>query len=308
MTLKGRPAAVSLRGGSGGICVSWPLGSDSSAGSEGASGAEARDMRCADPAGTGHDARPRGPGGHPERTPGRVHALGAHDKPECRDGRQQPERRRRCFREQCLGRRRIFRRRFSVRGTSASNIWAAGDTVTSYPVTKNLILHWAGSHWRIVASPSIANSPNFLNGVRPQSRTTGWAVGRYVHGNVSRTLIVHLSQGHWRIVSSPNAGTGANDLRGVVASSATSSWAVGDHYNGTVDRTLILRWNGQHWRTMTAQSRDRRQSARCPLRAVAGQRLGGRDLRQRRLQPDAHRALRLGAYGRGRLRQSLSGA
>ncbi len=135
----------------------------------------------------------------------------------------------------------------SVRGTSASNIWAAGDAVTSYPVTKNLIVHWDGSHWRVVSSPSVPNSPNFLASVRPQSRTTGWAVGRYVHGSASRTLILRWSKGKWRIVPSPNAGSGTNALRGVVASSPTSSWAVGDYYNGTADKTLILHWNGRQW-------------------------------------------------------------
>ena len=216
----------------------------------------------------------------------------------------------------------------SVRGTSASNIWAAGDAVTSYPVTKNLIVHWDGSHWRVVSSPSVPNSPNFLDSVRPQSRTTGWAVGRYVHGTASRTLILRWSKGKWRIVPSPNAGSGTNALRGVVASSPTSSWAVGDYYTapptrpssctGTdgsgpggqvptpqrhqqqrprrdrwhVGREHLLGGPNLHRHELAGahpalernalanragqESRDGRQWAGCPLRALAGQHLGGR--------------------------------
>ena len=95
----------------------------------------------------------------------------------------------------------------SVRGTSAHDIWAVGDTVTSYPVTRTLILHWNGRRWRVASSPSVPAEPNFLSGVRPLSPSGAWAVGHYVHGSASRTLILHWSGGHWRIVRSPNVGT-----------------------------------------------------------------------------------------------------
>jgi hypothetical protein len=137
----------------------------------------------------------------------------------------------------------------AVRGASARDIWAVGDAVTSYPVTKTVILHWNGRRWQLVSSPSVPKQPNFLTAVRPLSASQAWAVGRYVSGNgPSRTLTLLWSKGHWRIVASANGpGTSYNDLRGVFVSSATSAWAVGDYSIGAVDNTLILHWNGRRW-------------------------------------------------------------
>ena len=128
----------------------------------------------------------------------------------------------------------------SIRGTSAHDIWAAGDAVTSYPVTKTVILHWNGHRWRMVSSPSVPAEPNLLTGVRPLSPAEAWAVGRQVESSTPRTLILHWSGRHWRIVPSPDAGASTNVLTGVRAPSATDARAVGSYYNGTADRTLVL--------------------------------------------------------------------
>jgi hypothetical protein len=137
----------------------------------------------------------------------------------------------------------------AVRGTSAHDIWAVGDAVTSYPVARTVILHWNGRRWQLASSPSVANRPNFLTAVRPLSATEAWAVGRYVSASgASRTLTLLWSKGRWRIVASPNGpGTSDDDLRGVLVSSAVSAWAVGDYSTGAVDKTLILHWNGHRW-------------------------------------------------------------
>jgi hypothetical protein len=137
----------------------------------------------------------------------------------------------------------------AIRGTSAHDIWAVGDAVTSYPVAKTVILHWAGRRWQLVSSPSMANRPNFLAAVRPLSAAEAWAVGRYVApSGASRTLTLHWSKNRWRIVASPNGpATSDDDLRGVLVSSPASAWAVGDYSIGAVDKTLILHWNGKKW-------------------------------------------------------------
>src|ERR1700691_1619145 len=57
----------------------------------------------------------------------------------------------------------------SVRGTSARDIWAAGDAITSYPVGRTVILHWNGRRWRVAPSPSEPGDANLLTAVRPLS-------------------------------------------------------------------------------------------------------------------------------------------
>jgi hypothetical protein len=135
----------------------------------------------------------------------------------------------------------------SIRGTSARDIWAAGDAITSYPAGRTVILHWNGRRWRVAPSPSEPADANLLTSVRPLSPADAWAVGRYVPGSASKALILRWSQSHWRIVPSPDAGTGANALNGVLGRSATDAWAVGDYSEGAVDKALILHWNGRHW-------------------------------------------------------------
>ena len=142
----------------------------------------------------------------------------------------------------------------ALRGTSANDIWAVGDAVTSYPTTKTVILHWNGHRWRLVTSPSVPDKPNFLTAVRPVSASEAWAVGAYDSASTARTLIQHWTKGRWRIVPSPNVGTASNWLRGVRATSATDAWAIGDYYDGTADKILILRWNGHDWRTSSGPS------------------------------------------------------
>src|SRR6185437_10669976 len=65
----------------------------------------------------------------------------------------------------------------ALRGTSANDIWAVGDAVTSYPTTKTVILHWNGHRWRLVTSPSVPDKPNFLTAVRPVSASEAWPSG-----------------------------------------------------------------------------------------------------------------------------------
>jgi hypothetical protein len=139
----------------------------------------------------------------------------------------------------------------SIRGTSASDIWAVGNAVTSYPVTRTVILHWNGKRWRLASSPSEPSVLNVLTAVRPLSAANAWAVG-YVSGAATKTLILHWSHGHWRIVPSPNTGTQSSTLSGVRTTSAADAWAVGDFSNGTSYRTFIVHWNGRHWRTVSS--------------------------------------------------------
>lgn len=156
---------------------------------------------------------------------------------------------------------------FAIRGASSHSIWAVGDTVTSYPTSRTLILHWSGGHWRVVPSPSVGTGTNILSAVRPLSVTDAWAVGRDVRGSTSRTLILHWGGGHWRVVPSPNVGTRDNTLRGVRASSTADAWAVGNYYNGAVEKTLILHWSGRRWRVSSSPNAGTGSN---DLNAIAG--------------------------------------
>jgi hypothetical protein len=141
-----------------------------------------------------------------------------------------------------------------VRVLSASDAWAVGDTGDSCctlftpaqtpdpPPPETLILHWNGTRWARVASPS-PGSINQLHAVSALSRRDAWAVG----GTDIGTLILHWNGSRWAQVASPVKPPGGS-LAGVGATSRSNAWAVGSVPNGTASQTLILHWNGTRWR------------------------------------------------------------
>src|SRR5207248_4313678 len=108
-------------------------------------------------------------------------------------------------------------------------IWAVGDLVS-----QTLVLHWDGSSWSIVPSPSPGSS-NYLRGVAAVSSNDVWAVGDYSGG----TLVLHWNGAKWSIVPSP----GTAQLKRVAVVAANDVWAVGNYYNNGV-QTQIEHWDG----------------------------------------------------------------
>jgi hypothetical protein len=142
---------------------------------------------------------------------------------------------------------------FGVAAVSAANVWAVGGYVTGPTfVHKTLILHWNGSTWRHVPSPSPSPASNLLNGVSASSATDAWAVGSNANGaGMEQTLTEHWDGTAWKHVPSPNPGgmSHFNLLNGVAAVSAVDAWAVGDYENNAgAQLSLIERWNGAAWR------------------------------------------------------------
>ncbi len=108
--------------------------------------------------------------------------------------------------------------------------------------TRALTLHWNGTRWQALPSPSPPNAE--LLGVAATSPSNVWAVGSSnassdQDGSDSETLILHWSGKKWHQVASPQ-GT----LSGVAATSPTNAWAIGATDQG---QPLILHWNGKKW-------------------------------------------------------------
>jgi hypothetical protein len=140
----------------------------------------------------------------------------------------------------------------AVAATSASNAWAVGYTGPANAI-RTVILHWNGTKWQRVPSPSPGLEP-VLDGVAVVSARNAWAVGvSYKKGSgstmIGENLILHWNGTQWSQVSSPSLGT-ASSLLAVAATSAGNAWAVGNT-EGSQDSTYagqILRWNGSSWK------------------------------------------------------------
>ena len=124
-----------------------------------------------------------------------------------------------------------------VAATSARNAWAVGDINFS----QSLILHWNGTAWKRVPSPSPPGAQ--LHGVAATSATNAWAVGQ----TDTATLILHWNGTAWTRVPSPSPASDTSYLWGVAATARTA-WTVGAAYRSGVPRTLILHWNSAAWK------------------------------------------------------------
>ena len=142
----------------------------------------------------------------------------------------------------------------SVRGTSASDVWAVGnyldDTANKF---ETLILHWDGNTWTQVTSPSPGGTDNELFGVRAVSGSDAWAVGYDTSGTTDQTLILHWDGNTWTQVASPSPDEAV--LEAVAATSSTDAWAVGSSFTATTDKTLTLHWNGHTWAQVASPNR-----------------------------------------------------
>jgi hypothetical protein len=133
----------------------------------------------------------------------------------------------------------------SVTALSPSSAWAVGWTEASLSAPDHtLVLHWNGTAWKQVASPSATAASSQLNAVSAISATDAWAVGYAAAGKQpDTTLILHWNGTDWATVASPNAGS--SELNGVSGGPAGDLLAVGTSGTGT----LALHWNGSRWVT-----------------------------------------------------------
>src|SRR5205823_6086798 len=130
---------------------------------------------------------------------------------------------------------------------SANDVWAVGQYSNSSSSSQTLTMHWNGTAWSVVSSPSPGIYDNELRDVTAVASNDVWAVGDNGYG-IYQTLIEHWNGSAWAVVPSPNVGTTSNYLYGVAAVSANDVWAVGYYGNfASLHQTLIEHWNGSTW-------------------------------------------------------------
>jgi hypothetical protein len=143
----------------------------------------------------------------------------------------------------------------AVSARSSTDVWAVGNynpSSASRGQRETLILHWDGSRWSQVPSPSPGPRKSFLSGVTATSRNDAWAVGNFhpaIRSASADTLALHWDGTTWSQVPSPSpGGTRWDGLAAVAATSSRHAWAVGAFRGSTKGRqTLNERWNGTQW-------------------------------------------------------------
>jgi hypothetical protein len=94
---------------------------------------------------------------------------------------------------------------WGVTALSANDVWAVGGfsnrSTQRQIVDKSLTMHWNGSRWSVVSSPSPGNIGNDLTSVTARSANDVWAVGTPYNN-----LIEHWDGSRWSVVRTSNHG------------------------------------------------------------------------------------------------------
>jgi len=138
-----------------------------------------------------------------------------------------------------------------VSADSATDVWAVGFSETNPNPRQPLIVHWDGTAWSQVKSPTPGTGSNgtVLTSVSAVSPTDAWAVGFSSNSaNLPQPFILHWDGTAWSRVPGPSPGARGVLLTSVSAVSPTDAWAVGTFTTiFRVPKPLIVHWNGTAW-------------------------------------------------------------
>ncbi len=139
----------------------------------------------------------------------------------------------------------------------AGGLWAVGDySATADPTPrKTLILHWTGTAWIQVPSPSSSSGSDTLSAVSALSATDVWATGS-TYTDRRRPLLLHWDGIIWTQIPGP-AGNGCSSAVAISARTTNDVWAVGSAGVGSFcdqQTAAAFHWDGSHWTSVSTSS------------------------------------------------------
>ena len=155
---------------------------------------------------------------------------------------------------------------FAVSADAMNDVWAVGFQGPENDNSRTLVMHFDGTSWETVPSPSVGSGASQLNGVVALAPNDVWAVGFSTpvappQQAATLTLIEHWDGTSWTVVTSPNVGPQSvfqsNRLQGIAAVSTNDIWAFGSYNqaNGSGQQnTLLMNWNGTAWSLASSPS------------------------------------------------------
>src|SRR5579859_6995648 len=137
-----------------------------------------------------------------------------------------------------------------VTALSSNNVWAVGKYGNSGQYGQPLIIHWNGTAWSTISSPTFAFGGQ-LTAIAAVSANDIWVAGSASpNQTVNAGLLEHWNGASWTVVSSPNPpNTPYGPAVVALAAIATNDvWAIGSYQNqaGT-SQTLAMHWDGSTW-------------------------------------------------------------
>jgi hypothetical protein len=147
----------------------------------------------------------------------------------------------------------------AVSADATNDVWAVGFTGPENDNSRTLVMHYDGTIWQTVPSPSVGKGASQLNGVLALAPNDVWAVGFSTpvappKSAATLTLVEHWDGTNWTVIPSPNLGPDnvfqSNNLFGIAAVSPTDIWAFGSSFlpdGSGQQKTLLMNWDGSAW-------------------------------------------------------------
>lgn len=157
---------------------------------------------------------------------------------------------------------------YGVTCVDASDCWVVGS-YTNGGNSQTLSLHYDGTAWSVVPSPSTSPSrSNDLYDVTCVSADDCWAIGNHYAGGAGPsgafwdTLVLHYNGTAWSVAGSPSPGSYGNHLWGVTCAGAGDCWIAGHYSNGpgAGSETVIMRNTGSGWTLASPEARTHQNS------------------------------------------------
>jgi hypothetical protein len=155
----------------------------------------------------------------------------------------------------------------NIDALTANDAWIVGASNSN---TQTLTLHWDGTSWIHIPSPSIPSDFEGLRGVAMLAPDSVWAAGFYDNsGSLNRTVIERWDGSQWSIVPSPDPYQGDNGFADISAVSANDIWAVGGASVNSAGRTFTEHWDGTQWSFVPSPSPGTANSSLSAVNAVS---------------------------------------
>jgi hypothetical protein len=135
-----------------------------------------------------------------------------------------------------------------------NDVWAVGTRGAYSYFTYTM--HWNGTFWSEVASPSPGTYENSLQSISVVAPDNIWAAGWSSNGgSVYSPTILRWDGSQWNVspvsVGGSPQTTSSTQLFGITAVSSSDAWAVGWGYDWTIRRNIVAKWNGTSWTQVT---------------------------------------------------------
>ena len=155
-----------------------------------------------------------------------------------------------------------------VSAVSSTDVWAVGGTVPGNgPGSRTLVMHWNGTQWIVVPSPTPGSQDTELTGVRALSDHDVWAVGEQNSRAQPRAVVLRWNGERWSQLRVPAAVSdavvggrhqSASGISAIAPISLTSAFAAVTYLfalppgHGSLFSGKVLRLTRGRWTTHTA--------------------------------------------------------